>query len=583
MSKAPAAHGVSFVALAAISSGNELADYVRKQLLPEAQPPATDDRARRRADAVYVLAEALNREAQLCVFDNFESALDEAGAAEATAFIRELLEATGEHLRLLVTCRRPLGLRAETVYAVQPLVEPKAVDLFYDRSALERSPQRDERIIEICRLVDHLPLAVELAALAVGHGQRPLADVLEGLRITPLDINAAKTLDYPERQQGLIASFRYTFEHLPMAARRLLCAFTVFRGDADRPAVQAIDGTDDWEAGLTALVQWRLLTWTEQNDTYRYSMLATTAAFAGWALQQYGTELGLNAVDLAARHARHYVTVAERFDETSMERWREIDLDWENIKAGANWAVAELEAQEHATVDELFLRLDSLPTDQHVVPLAGQYAYQLYNYIVRRRLPEGRYWLAAGLIAYHRAGHKFEEALLCNELGLWLKFRGAYAEALRWYEQSVVLKEELGDKAGLATSYTNIGSIHYARGAYGEALAWFEKSVVLNEKLGDKVGLAMSYNNIGAVQYARGANDEALMLYEKSVALAEELSEKAWLVATYTNIGEIHRAHGTYAEALTWYEKSVALAEELGDKALAGDDLQQHRGGSPCP
>jgi len=176
-------------------------------------------------------------------------------------------------------------------------------------------------------------------------------------------------------------------------------------------------------------------------------------------------------------------------------------------------------------------------------------------------------WYAKSVTLNEELGNKAGLATSYNNIGAIHDARGDYGAALEWYAKSVALKEELGDRAGLATSYNNIGLIHKARGDYGAALEWYARSVALTEELGDKAGLATSYNNIGAIHDARGDYEAALEWYDKSVALKEELGDKAGLATSYNNIGLIYDARGDYEAALEWYDKSVALKEELGDKA----------------
>jgi tetratricopeptide (TPR) repeat protein len=119
------------------------------------------------------------------------------------------------------------------------------------------------------------------------------------------------------------------------------------------------------------------------------------------------------------------------------------------------------------------------------------------------------------------------EGQLMHEWGAFYQRWTKWEEALEWYERSVALKEELGDKAGLAASYNNIGSVHQDWGDYGAALEWYGKSVALGEELGNKAGLAASYNNIAFVHQARGEIEQAIALFERSLAILKELGARA--------------------------------------------------------
>jgi len=567
--------GIVFIALDALASDSALAEFVTPRLVNAYQFPATDDAALRREDAVRASASMLNQYARLVVLDNFESALEGKGAGEALAFVMQLLAATrAGGVRFLVTSRHALNLQnnVEKTYPVASLKQKDAIDLFYERAGEDfRAMPRNQTIAdvaEICRMVDALPLAVELAARAVEQKHRPLSELRAGLQVTPLDIQAADNLGYPERQRGLAASFRYTYEHLAPPAQRLFCLLHIFRGSAARDALRHVDGTVVWETALSELVDWSLVRVDARADPWRYTLPALADAYSRFAFQTWYLLPPLDENTFRRRHAEHYAAVAARFDELPMERWREIEeTDWENIKQGADWAVKEIETQNGATVDELLARLDELPEDRTDAGLAGEYVRQLGNFIFRRRIFEGRIWLSAGLIAFHRTGDKKSQALICNSLGLWFKARGELDAALAWYERSVSLYEQVGDKAGLGTTYNNIGAIHDVRGELDAALAWYERSMALYEQVGDKAGLATTYNNIGMIHDARGDLAAALAWYERSLALKEQVGNKAGLAATYNNIGAIHKARGDLVAALEWYERSVALREQVGDKA----------------
>jgi len=208
-----------------------------------------------------------------------------------------------------------------------------------------------------------------------------------------------------------------------------------------------------------------------------------------------------------------------------MEDWQTLEPDLGNVAAGFEVMVTEMEAVLGAPLEDLVADWESLLEEgEKEDRLAGEYALALKNYVFRRRPPQGERWLRAGLVAWAAVGQRRRVGLFCNELGLIYAARGEYGAALEWYERSVALKEELGDKAGLATSYNNIGLIHKARGEYGAAL-------------GDKAGLATTLHNMGYVALATKDLSLALTLFtrsrdiyaaidlEKDVAEEEEMIE----------------------------------------------------------
>ncbi|MBM3237703.1 tetratricopeptide repeat protein [Candidatus Poribacteria bacterium] len=170
---------------------------------------------------------------------------------------------------------------------------------------------------------------------------------------------------------------------------------------------------------------------------------------------------------------------------------------------------------------------------------------------------------------------KETQSVLIHNLGNFLQARGDYESALKQYEKSLKIKEELGNRAGVARSLHQIGMIHQDRGDYQEALKQYEKSLKIAEELGDRAGVARSLHQIGMIHEARGDYQEALKQYEISLKIAEELGDRAGVARSLHQIGMIHEARGDYQEALKQYEISLKIAEELGDRGVVALSLNQ--------
>ncbi|HKV40594.1 MAG TPA: tetratricopeptide repeat protein, partial [Blastocatellia bacterium] len=160
-----------------------------------------------------------------------------------------------------------------------------------------------------------------------------------------------------------------------------------------------------------------------------------------------------------------------------------------------------------------------------------------------------------------------QAAHLFHNFGRFLQDRGEYAEALAKYDESLRIKEELGDRAGVASSLHQIGMIHEDRGEYGEAMVKYEESLKTNEELGNREGVAISLHEIGIIHQYRGEYAEALEKYEESLRIAEELGDRAGVAGSLHQVGMIHQERGEYAEALGKYEESLRINEELGNSA----------------
>jgi tetratricopeptide (TPR) repeat protein/CHAT domain-containing protein len=170
---------------------------------------------------------------------------------------------------------------------------------------------------------------------------------------------------------------------------------------------------------------------------------------------------------------------------------------------------------------------------------------------------------------------KEAQSILIHNLGILLKLRGDYQAALHQYEKSLKIKEELGNRAGVAKSLHEIGMIHQHRGNYPAALEQYEKSLKILEELGDRANMASSLHQIGTIHQHRGDYTAALEQYEKSLKILEELGDRANMASSLHQIGTIHQHRGDYPAALEQYEKSLKIREELGDRAGVAQSLHQ--------
>jgi tetratricopeptide (TPR) repeat protein len=172
-------------------------------------------------------------------------------------------------------------------------------------------------------------------------------------------------------------------------------------------------------------------------------------------------------------------------------------------------------------------------------------------------------------------GRSLEAAEFLHQLGNISYQRGSYEEALEWCRKSLAIKEELGNRAGMASSYGQLGVVARKRGSYEEALAWYRKALAIDEKLGNRAGMAISYHQLGIVAEERGSYEEALAWYRKSLAIEEELGNRAGMAISYHQLGVVAHDRGSYEEALEGYRKALAIFEELGNRSEMATSLSQ--------
>lgn len=169
-------------------------------------------------------------------------------------------------------------------------------------------------------------------------------------------------------------------------------------------------------------------------------------------------------------------------------------------------------------------------------------------------------------IARKRKNIRFEQ-LFCNSIGVCFQSLGSYGIALKWFKESLTLKQRIGYGAGLAHNYHNIGTNYALLGDDSEALLWLEKSVTLAEKTGNKEILAGSYNEIGLLNKNRGDYKEALKWYKNAAMIAEDIGNQQLVAAIYNNIGVANIRLGNLQEAFFFCEEGAKINQRIGNRA----------------
>ncbi|MER5480685.1 BTAD domain-containing putative transcriptional regulator [Streptomyces sp. NPDC002734] len=298
----------------------------------------------RKDDPVRRLAEHCARRRMLLVLDNCEHVID------AAARLAEELLARCPHLTVLATSREPLGVPGELIRPVEPLPEPHAMRLLADRGAAARPGFRVDAdaetaaaCAEICRRLDGLPLAIELAAARLRMlSPRQLADRLDD-RFRLLTSGSRTALP---RQQTLRAVVDWSWDLLDDAERSVLRRMSVFAGGCDLDAAEAVCGPHALEA-LASLVDKSLVVAAPSADgPMRYRLLETVAEYARERL----AETGEHAATVHS-HLVHYRELARRTDTLlrgpgQRAAIRRLESEYENFRTALRTAVADRDEQE---------------------------------------------------------------------------------------------------------------------------------------------------------------------------------------------------------------------------------------------
>jgi predicted ATPase len=462
------------------------------------------------------LAEHIGERELLLLLDNFEQVV------EAAPELGELLGHC-PNLKVLATSRELLRIRGEVEYPVPPLAEPEAVELFCARAQLEP----DEAIAELCRRLDDLSLAIELAAARTS--VLSPAQILERLS-QRLDLLEGGR-DADPRQQTLRATIEWSHDLLDEHERTLFARLAVFRGGCTVEAAEDVAQAD--LNALQSLVEKSLLRHTNE----RFWVLETIREYALERLAQSGEE-----PELLRRHAEHFVALAERLwqeEETSGSIAEYLDLqasDDNNFRSSLEWARDRGEP-------EMLLRL---------------VAALVHYWRIRGFTREYRSWVPLALERGSAPPEAYRELL---REAAWQKF---YAGEL---EAAAALAAELrrrADEAKDTQHVTQAMTLSAAiAGETGDPAAARRRLLAVRDlaiEVGDRSTEVTSTINLGAFALRRGDFRAAVESSAAAVELCRELSRELALNETFVSAAVIN---------LGW------SALGLGDHTLAADSFRE--------
>jgi predicted ATPase/DNA-binding SARP family transcriptional activator len=489
-----------------------------------------------------------DRELLLCL-DNLEQLL---GVAPDLA----ALLAAAPALRLLVTSRERLQLQAEHEYPVEPLPLPDpaalpslealaqvdAVALFLQRA---QAVKPDFRLTEknafavaaICRRLDGLPLALELAAARI---KLLSPEALLARLEHSLELLTGGARDLPARQQTLRATIAWSYQLLSEPEQRLFARLSVFVGGCTLEAAEQVCKAE--LETLASLVNKSLLRQGEDaSGEPRFSMLETVREYAHERLQQSG-----ELQETAPRQAAYFLDLAEQAETEiwgpRQEVWLErLESEHDNLRAALSWAL-ESGAAESA------LRLAG----------ALEPFWEAHGHISEgRRLLAEAVATAPGAPASVRAKALFGASRLA-------RIHGEHAYEQTLLEESVALHRKGGDERGLIFSLSHLGTVSFWLGHHERAITLGEESVELARELGDRWFLGMALNNLGCTLIEEGAHARARELIEESLSLRREIGEKRGVAVTASSLAELALAEGDGERATPLLEEALALARDLG-------------------
>jgi class 3 adenylate cyclase/Tfp pilus assembly protein PilF len=198
--------------------------------------------------------------------------------------------------------------------------------------------------------------------------------------------------------------------------------------------------------------------------------------------------------------------------------------------------------------------------------MASALVIQAGSFYVRGDFHQALKYYEQSLVIFREISDKKGMAKVMNNMGVMYSNLGEFVKAMDFHKRSLAIKEEIPDKNGMAGSMNNIGLIYMNQGDYPKALNNFQKSLKIMEDFGDKRGIAQVLNNIGLIYMRRGDSLEALEHFQRSLAICEDISDKRGSAGILSNIGLIYQEQGKYSIALDYFQRSLTINEEIADR-----------------
>lgn len=504
----------------------------------------------------------------LLVLDNCEHLL------AACIQLAEKLLGASRQLQILATSREPLSLAGETTFLVpslslpepthsllpSDLVEYDAPILFLERAksvlpTFTSTEQNTAVILQVCRRLDGIPLAIELAAARMN--VLTVEQIAARLDDRFALLTASNRTAVLPRHQTLRATIDWSYELLSEKERVLFRRLAVFAGGFTLEAAETICAYDDIEPneildGLARLVSKSLVVAEilEQHEA-RYHLLETIRQYALNLLHESS-----EAHKLRDRHLDWYLALAEE----AKAHWRgtrqkelfdQLEIEHDNLRTALEWS------RQGSDLSEAGLRL-----------VAALWRFwEIHNH-----LREGRQHLT-DLLALSDADAQAHTAARAKAL-----YGAAYLAMMQGTEknfatseammnESITIAHELDEPQLIANGIYGLGILARYRGDNAHAVAQLEESLTLFRQLGDPVGTYISLYNLAEAATARGDYEQAQKLHEESLTLKHAQGDEWSIANSLMSLAILARLQGNYQRAINLIQEGLALFQKIGDTA----------------
>jgi predicted ATPase/DNA-binding SARP family transcriptional activator len=548
--------GVCFVGLGPLSDGALVPQAVMDGLGLKPEPQRTVPES---------LADRLRDSELLLILDNCEHLL------QPIAELAGDLLAACSRLRILTTSREPLGIAGETVWRIPPLsvpppIEPvewrdknliselmeyESIGLFIERARqvsanFRLSIGNMEAVSRVCRHLDGIPLALEMAAARLR--SLSIEDVENRLeqRFRLLTGGSRIALPHHKTLRSLVD---WSYDLLSESEQALLIRLSVFRGGWSLESAErvcsggTVDALDVLEL-LTSLCDKSLVVAETTGPSVRYRFLETIREYALDRLQETGEyEVWRD------RHLAHFVALGEEAEphltDQEQPRWLErLELEHDNIRAALEWSRVRPEGYTPG------LRLAGA--------ICRFWSFHGHNL-------EGRTWMSDLLQIEPEKQNPAVRAKALHGAAFMAFDQGDVYGARNYADEDLAIRRELGDRRGIANALNVTANLAHLEGDYAAELTIREEGLAIWRALGDRWGVALSLGNLGFAANTRRDYELARVLLEESLAIRRELNVLRGIAFSLHQLGLAVHALGDRDSAREMYEESLAIDRELGN------------------
>jgi predicted ATPase/class 3 adenylate cyclase/Tfp pilus assembly protein PilF len=514
-----------------------------------------------RGNPAVLLGHAIaGRGRSLLILDNFEQVIEHAGAT-----VGQLLDRTSD-ASFLVTSRERLHLNGETLFTLESLpLETDSIELFRLRATAQRpnfelTHVTREPVTEIVRMLDGLPLAIELAAARIG--VLSPVQLLERLKDRFRVLAGAR--GNASRQATLRNAIDWSWGLLTVSERAALAQCSVFEGGFTLAAAESV--LDLGESGrsqvldvIQALVDKSLLRTLEPINGSRYDleepyfgMYVSIREYAREKLHDEGSELESAVVE---RHGNYFATFGADDEIEALSRHgggarrRALAQEIDNLVTACRWAlenkrVGPAVATYRATWEVLEL--------QGPVSLASTLGREV---LALPGLSDRLLLVALATVA------------------LPLQRAGRMEEAKAVLERSLELSSRLSERGLRGRILGQLGTLHLDQGQIEQARLDLEDALMQHREVADRRAEGATLSNLGNFYFGQGLMAEARLHYEAALAINSEIGNRRLEGVVLSNLGLLHSEQGRVAEALEHYEAALTIHREVGSRRLEGTVL----------